>query len=62
MRKIQLKREKGISMRYVGYGFFALGALGVWTIFNGYPPTGSVIYIVGTVLGMIVTSLAFEAA
>jgi hypothetical protein len=32
--------------------FLAIGALGVWSIFHGLPVEGSVIYIVGTVLGV----------
>jgi hypothetical protein len=43
-------------MKYISYGCFALGALGVWIIFHGEPVYGSITYLVGTVVGVVLTS------
>jgi hypothetical protein len=40
-------------MKTLAYICFAVGIFGVWTIFHGYPPYGCVMYIAGTVFGVV---------
>ena len=41
--------------RWTSLAFFAIGAIGLYTIFAGNPPVGSLLYIIGTVFGIVLS-------
>jgi hypothetical protein len=41
--------------RWASLAFFAVGALGFYTIFAGNPPVGSLLYIIGAVFGIVLS-------